>query len=66
MLRNAAAAQNSRLLRDVRRWDAPRGIERSRAASFSLYVRTVSWQTTHASIAIARIVAHAYIDFSVW
>src|SRR5580658_6832540 len=51
---------------DVRRWEAVRGIGRSRLPLFSLSVRTVSWQTTRASIAVARLAAAAYIDFSVW
>src|SRR5580693_9587616 len=50
----------------VRRWEAARVTEHSRCSVFSLSVRTVSWQTTRASIAVARLAAAAYIDSSVW
>src|ERR1700677_4974198 len=66
MLQNARARKNSGPGRDVRRWEAARGIGRWRSSVFSLYVRTVSWQTPRASIAIARFAVRAYIDFSVW
>src|SRR5580704_15881781 len=66
MLRNARATKSLGPRRDVRRWEAARGIGRSRPSVFSLYVRTVSWQTPRASIAIARFAARAYIKLSVW
>src|SRR5271156_509614 len=66
MSRSAAAAQTFGPRRVVRRWEALRGIGRSRFAAFSLSLRTVALRTTRVSIAIARFAARAYIDLSVW